>query len=816
MFCTHARSRRSSLCSITRIVLCSVSAALILVLVELPVAAQATGTTRTTGTTATVSGVVRDTSGGVVADAGIEAVVAGTIVAATTSGADGRYQLQLPAHVGTAIHIRRRGFADQIVELPGSAGPIRRDVTLQIGGVSDTLVVTATRSPESRATTTQSVSVATREDIAALGSSSLADVLRFVPAVNIEGTGREGAMTSMFARGGESDYNLVLIDGVRVNQSGGAFDFGRISAAEIERVEVVRGAQSSLWGSDAMGSVVQIFTRRAGAAGNNAAPRAIGAFEGGSFGTWRGDVGVAGGAQGRLDYHAGVSARKSDGAFAEVLPEDDRFEQTSFNAGVGIALGPRASLRTGLRYSDGEARNVGPITYGSRDTGGVYDSQDLSWHLDGSHAVGARYTGTASFNYFRYDSVSSDTIGDATIGTYVILEGTPNAIFPKGSRLVRVIDRTEFLALAAGGALPAPGQFLASRTSSDFPFESESAFRRPAFRYQGDYVWGGGHRLSAGYDWERETNPLEEGYSLDNNAFFVQQQANIGARWFGTVGGRVDSKESYDTFFSPKLSAGGFLLPFQDGRVSSIKVFGNIGTGIKSPTFYERFGGLYADPSPDLAVERARTSDVGVEATFADQRVRTSIVYFDNDYTDQVAYTGGFVGDGRPEYINIDGSEAHGWELELGLQRQIAGLTASASYALVDHQVVTNISTSQQFQPGQPLLRRPTHAGAIRAAYLRGPVTVNFTLRVVGQRHDNSFLFLQSVPNAERPTSFGTDITVNPGYAVAGLGVDVRLHNRLTVFLRSDNIGDTEYESVLGYPGLPRAVVIGARFTVGN
>ena len=810
MFCTHARSRRCSLCSIGPVVLCIVSAVLMLTLAERTLAAQAAASP---ATTATVSGVVRDPSGGVVADAGIEAIVAGTIAASTTSGADGRYQLRLPAHVGAAIHIRRRGFADQIVEIPGSASPISRDVTLQVGGVSDTLVVTATRGPETRATTTQSVSVATREDIAALGSTSLADVLRFVPAVNIESTGREGALTSMFARGGESDYNLVLIDGVRVNQSGGAFDFGRISAAEIDRVEVVRGAQSSLWGSDAMGAVVQIFTRRAGAFD---APRASGAFEGGSFGTWRGDLGVAGGAQGRVDYHMGASARRSDGAFAEILPENDRFQHTSFNAGVGIALGPRASLRTGLRYSDGEARNVGPITYGSRDTGGVYDSQDLSWHLDGSHAIGARYSGTASVHYFHYDSVSSDTIGDATIGTYVILEGTPNAIFPKGSRLVRVIDRTEFLALAAGGALPAPGQFLASRSSSDFPFESESAFRRPAFRYQGNYTWGGGHRLSAGYDWERETNPLEESSSLDNNAFFVQQQVSIGERWFGTVGGRLDSKESYDTFFSPKLSAGGFLLPFQAGRVSSVKVFGNIGRGIKSPTFYERFGGLYADPSPDLAVERARTSDVGVEATFADQRVRTSIVYFDNDYTNQVAYTGGFVGDGRPEYINIDGSEAHGWELELGLQRPIARITASASYALVEHQVVTNISTSQQFQSGQPLLRRPTHSGAIRAAYQRGPMTINMNLRVVGQRHDNSFLFLQSVANVERPATFGTDITVNPGYAVAGLGLDVRVHDRLTVFLRGDNIGDAEYENVLGYPGLPRAVVIGARFNIGN
>ena len=181
-----------------------------------------------------------------------------------------------------------------------------------------------------------------------------------------------------------------------------------------------------------------------------------------------------------------------------------------------------------------------------------------------------------------------------------------------------------------------------------------------------------------------------------------------------------------------------------------------------------------------------------------------------------MAYTGGFVGDGKPEYINIDGSEAHGWELELALQRPIGGLTASASYALVDSEVVTTISTSQQFQPGQPLLRRPRNSGAVRAAYALGRATINFNMRMVGQRHDNSFLFLSTVPNAERPTSFTTDITVNPGYVVAGLGVDFRFHDRLTAFVRGDNIGDSEYESVLGYPGLPRAVVIGARFNVAH
>ena len=328
-------------------------------------------------------------------------------------------------------------------------------------------------------------------------------------------------------------------------------------------------------------------------------------------------------------------------------------------------------------------------------------------------------------------------------------------------------------------------------------------------------AWATGQRLSVGYEWERETNPLVDVQDLENNAFFVQQHFSVKDQWFVTVGARADSKEGYDSFFSPKLSAGGFLRPFTTGAVSSVKVFGNLGKGIKSPTLSERFGGSFADPSPDLKVEQARTADLGIEATFASQRLRGAITYFDNDYTDQVAFRSGVAGDGIPEFINIDGSEAHGWELGVGLQRPVAGFKALGSYSFVDNQVVTNQSTSQQFQPGQPLLRRPKHSGSLRATYSVNRLTVDFNARFVGNRHDNSFLSLRTVPNAARPTAITTDITVNPGYTIMGLGIGVEAHKALSLFLRVDNLADTAWDSALGYPGLPRAVVVGARFNVG-
>ena len=759
-----------------------------------------------------VQGVVSDTSGAVVSGATVTAVVAGRAVSRAITSSDGAYRVDVPAGVPIELRVRREGFADQVVALAGAAQLFTQHITLRVGGVSDTLVVTASRTPESRTKVTQSVTSFTRAEMEALGAASLADVVRFVPGVNVESIGREGAVTSMFTRGGESDYNLVLIDGVRVNQSGGVFDFSRINAAEIERVEVVRGAQSSLWGSDAMGSVVQIFTRRAGAADR---PQVVAATEGGSFGVFRGDARLMGGASGRVDYSAGVSRRQSAGAFQDLLPEDDTFEQNAVDTSLGATLSDRLALRGGLRSTTADGKSVGALAYGARNTGGAYNTRDLSGHLDLSHSLGARLSGTASFNYFRYKSESADTIADPAFFTYAILEGTPNAIFPNGSRLVRLLGAAEFNALVAAGATPAAGQFLASRQTSNFPFTSKSEFDRPAFRYQADYDWSG-QRFSAGYEWEREINALSEDVRLDNQSFFVQQQFSARDRWFATMGGRLDSKEGADTFFSPKLSAGGYLVPFKNGVVSSVKVFGNAGQGIKSPSLSERFGGSFTDPAPDLKVEQARTGDVGVEATFANQRYRGLVTYFNNAYTDQIAYRGGVKGDGVAEYINIDGSKAEGWELEWALQRPVAGLTASASYTYVDHRVVTNVSTSQQFQPGQPLLRRPKNSGNVRASWVSGRVSVNASARMVGDRHDNSFLSLRTVPNAARPTPITTDITVNPGYTVMSLGVDVRAHALVTLYLRGENVADQSYESVLGYPAMPRSVVAGVRFHFGG
>ena len=759
-----------------------------------------------------VTGTVTDSSGGVLPGTAIEALRGLRTVAATTTAEDGRYRLDLPAEGADRVTARLDGFTAGNADL-SAAGRVTADFQLAIAPLRATVVVTASRTAEERGSVMESHAVFTAEEIRTLGSSSVADVLQHVPGLSVAATGREGSLTALYSRGGESDYNHVLIDGVRVNAAGGDYDFGRISAAEIERLEVVRGAQSALYGSDAIGSVIQIFTKRGSP---ESGPRLAGSVEGGSFGTSRGDLRLLGGARRRLDYQLGVTYRGTDGAFGNRLAEPDRFDQTAVNANAGAILGDSTRLRTGIRYSDARANSVGPIAYAAGDTGTSYDTDDLTWHVDLDQRLSSRVDHAATVSYVRSGRRSTDAIGDPRQVVHALLAGEPGALYPAGTRLVRLLDPPAFDALAADPGGLAAGQFLARSgpfSGYDYPFTFETEFRRPSVRYQMNATWLDNQVLSAGYDYYRETNALDELQRVANHSWFVQQQLDVADAWFVTAGARIDDNAHYGTAVNPKLSAGGYPLPFRSGALSSVRLSANIGRGIKNPSFSQLFGSQWVDGDLSLQPEQAVTIDAGAELTFDDQRWLARITWFANDYTDQIAYAPslGFGGDGIADYVNIDGSRAAGLELEAGLQRPIGGLTASASYALVDTEVVTNVNTSEQFQPGQPLLRRPRHSGSARLDYARGRGSLHLNVRVAGDRHDSAFLGLQRLSDG-RPV----DVTVNPGYVLLGVGGQLRVRSDLTLFLRIENLTDEAYESALGYPGLPRAVVAGGRFDIGR
>ena len=764
-----------------------------------------------------LSGTVTDTSAAALPGATVQAIRGNRATADTKTLPDGTYRLQLPAAGAYRVVAQIEGFAASAVSLEVSANATQ-SFQLEVAPLNDTVVVTASRTPESRATVTESLSIFTADDIQALGSPSLAEVVQQIPGLNIASPGREGSMASLFSRGGESDYNHVLIDGVRANVSGGQFDFSRISATEIERIEVVRGAQSALYGSDAIGSVVQIFTKRGSP---TAPPRVSGSFEGGTFSSVRSDLRLLGGAQQRIDYQLGAAYRGSDGAFRNQLPDGDRFDQSSIDGSFGAILGDKIRLRAAGRYSNARGRAVGPIVYGPGDAGTQADNQDYSGHVNFDQMVNPWFNHSAVITHFRNDQVSNDEITDPSYNVFAVLAGEPGALFPDSPRLVRLVDPTTFHTLVADPARLDAGQFLASTPYgvSDWPFSFASEFRRNTFKYQTNLTWLDNQVLSAGYEYAREEDSLLKrnatapGFRIEGHAYFAQQQFVFASQWYATTGVRVDDNSRFGTQASPKISVGGYPLAITSGAVSSVKVFANFGKGVKNPTFAELFGSAWVDGNAALTPERAITMDAGAEITFDAQRWLGRATWFDNEYTDQVAfqYSAGWGGDGIPDFLNIAGSEAWGVELEGGLQRPIGGVTAMTSYAYVDTAVVATTSTSEQFKPGQPLLRRPKHSGTVRVNYVHGPGSVHLNIRLTGNRHDAAFLGL-----SRQSDGVPVDITVNSGYTIVSLGGQYRLNNELTLFLRADNLTDELYQSILGYPGLPRTLVVGGRFYLGK
>jgi outer membrane cobalamin receptor len=761
-----------------------------------------------------ISGTIRDSSSAVVAGATVEVFAGHDLVGRVTTDATGRYRAPLRPRTENRVVVAKEGFSTQTLALEVDQAPLARDIMLAIEPYGDAVVVTASGTAMRRSTANESIAVFDQGQVRAMGANSLADVVRAVPGLNIESTGREGSLASLFTRGGESDYNMVMIDGVRANISGGRFNFSRISAGEIDRVEVVRGAQSSLYGSAAIGAVVHVVTRRADP---NAPPRLTGNLEAGSFNARRGQVSLLGGALKRFDYKAGASYRASDGAFKDLLPEPDRYQQVTFDGGAGVTLPAAARLRLAGRYSDANGRSVGPIVYGSRDTGTRFDSRDRQISGTYQQPIGSSFEQTATVAYFDSESVSVDDVVDPAYFLYAILEGRTGARFPDSPRLVRLIDRTTYQSLLTQ-TLPT-GQYLVSTPTgvSDSRFSSRTPFRRHAIDYRADVTWGGGQVLSAGYEYERERNPARESWLISNHAYFAQQQFKVHDRWFMTLGARLDDNTRFGREASPKASVGGLLIPYTAGRLSSLRAYANVGRGIKNPVFDELFGTAFADGNPALHPERARTVDGGVEATFANQRVLARVTYFDNSFQDQVAFLSTGPGlDGRPDYVNIEGSKAHGWEIELGLQRPLAGVTASIGYALVDTGVTATVSTSDQFQPGQPLLRRPKNSIVGQARYANGRLAAALTSRWIGERHDSAFMPLRTVPEPGFPTGRAANITVNPAYAWFGATAEYRLHPAVSVYLAIDNLADKAYESALGYPGQPRSVVAGTRWDLSR
>jgi outer membrane cobalamin receptor len=640
------------------------------------------------------------------------------------------------------------------------AGGSHVDLVLAPAPVSERVVVSATRGEATLSTIGVAADVIDRERIDERAAPSLLPLLQEVPGVATARAGETGLQASVFLRGGESRYARVLVDGVPVNQPGGAFDFGTALPFELERVEVVRGAASSLYGTDALAGVVSLETRRA-RPGESPSLRAEG--EGGSL-AWRRWLGATSGARGPFDWNAGVQRLTTDNQ-----EPNSRFEQTAAALSAGLRLGAKTDARAVVRLEDSTTGTPGPTAFGRPDLDASFERKDLVASATVRRA-GARLAQRLSVGYARTDQLSLDPVDS---GPWV----------PEWN--------------GTTGAFP----------FSDFPnaagFQNRTA--RLAAGYQADLPLGARHLLTAGGEVEHETGELGDraGDLLrperTNLGLYVQDRVLLGRRAYLTVGGRVERNGSYGTHAVPRAA----LAVRLHGGDDATTLRASAGMGVKEPSFLESFGeSFFAKGNPDLDPERSTTFDLGVEQRLFGSRLRASVTAFHHEYRNQIAYTIVDYDTFEGTYVNLARTRARGVEAALEA-RPTKPLHLLGQYTYLDGRILESPSDFDPvYAAGEPLLRRPQHQGSLSAWVSFPRWSAGATLVRVGERADSDFV--------------GLGLTRAEAYTRLDARARLRVAGPVEAFAEAENLLDARYQEVLGYPALGRSLRAGVRVGLGG
>jgi outer membrane cobalamin receptor len=641
-----------------------------------------------------------------------------------------------------------------------ASGAARLDLVLAPAPVSERVVVSATRSEATLSSLGVAADVLDREHIESRAAPSLLPLLQEVPGVATARAGQTGLQASVFVRGGESRYARVLVDGVPVNQPGGSFDFGTVLPFELERVEVVRGAASSLYGSDALAGVVALSTRRA-RPGERPSLRAEG--EGGSS-SWQRWLGATSGARGRFDWNAGGQWLATDNQ-----EPNSRFEQASAALSAGVALDARTEARVVLRFDDGETGTPGPTAFGRPDLDASFERRDVVASASLRRA-GPRLSQRLSLGWARTDQLSKNPVDsgpwvpewDGAVGSFPLFDFPDEAGF-----------RNRTARLAAGG--------------------------------QADLAVGARHLVTAGAEVEHETGEMGN-LSAEmlrpertNLGVYLQDRVLLGSRAYLTVGGRVERNGSYGTHAVPRAALAVRLRGTEDATT----LRASAGMGIKEPSFLESYGEFFfALGNPDLDPERSTTFDLGVEQRLFRSRLRASLTAFHHDYRDQIVWTVVDWETYEGTYVNLAHTRARG--VELAVEAQPFGpLRLLGQYTYLDGEILESPSDFDPvYAAGEPLLRRPKHQGSLSARLSFPRWSAGATLVRVGERADSDFV--------------GLGLTRNPAYTRLDARLRVRVAGPVEAFLAGENLLDAEYQEVLGYPALGRSVRAGLRLALGG
>ena len=642
-------------------------------------------------------------------------------------------------------------------------------VQLRLATASETVVVTATRSPTPAEETGASISTLENGQLETLRPVAADDAIRFLPGAVVNTSGQRGGLSSLFVRGGNSNYNKVIVDGVSVTEAGGAIDLGTLSLAEANRVEFLRGAQSTLYGSDALSSVVQVWTRT----GSTPVPELSFGADAGNYATENGYASLAG-SRGRFDYNLFGNQFVTSGQ-----GPNDHYSNSLEGANLGFALNQQVSMRLRLRHDDSvtglpgawnfngqNVFNIGGTTYVlTPDLGGRAHKNDLIASFELAVKTGSNWTHRfTGFEYNLRDS-SSD-----------------NGISPENTPFGPI--NTPFLALVN--------------------------INRAGFDYQGDYVERSWAHTTVGYEFEDENGSVNDPIPADfasggrglrlNDAVYVQQALVLG-RLSVIAGGRFVHNTTFGNVGVPRVALG--FQALRGGHIfSGTRFNASFATGIVEPRFEETFvSSAFQLPNLHLKAERNRALEAGFQQNLLGRFVFVAN-YFNNLFHDQIEFVTVNPNTFQGEYVNLEKSLAHGAEAELQ-SRLTPRLSWNTSYTYTSTQIL--LAPAGSFPPnaqGDPLLRRPRHSATTLLTYLGSRWGGNLAGSFVGPRPDSDFE--------------GFNINHTPGYFLLNVGGWYKVNPRITVYANVENVLNHFYEEATGFPSLRASFRAGMRFRVGG
>ena len=645
-----------------------------------------------------------------------------------------------------------------------------REIQLQLAPVQENVVVTPNRIETPASLVGSTTTVITKDEIDARQEAVVGDLLQTVPGLTTNRSGGYGAVTSLFTRGGESNYTKVLLDGIPLNEPGGAFDFSSFATTNLNRIEVVRGPQSTLFGSDAMTGVVQLFSEHGESEGSR--PRFTLNADSGNFATVNAGVDLAGATRG-FDYDAfwsrfSTNNRSVNADFADSI--------------IGGNFGWALSKTTKVRW----------ISRGDRSFVGTPGQVAFQPAIDDA------------FTHRR----------DLYTGFSVTNQTTENW----SQRLTYTFDRSRRVSLDFGldpPFLPAFGASVAPFEFSDFPDDFVSDTRRHQLDYQSDIVVGSGtrnwgqHIFTLAFSADKEIGAIGDRFSgpdatthrgLHDFGGVFQYQAIIG-RLVLSNGFRVEDHSLFKRTVNPRASAA-YLLRQGGGNLGATKLKFNFGLGFKEPSLVELFSpDQFFHGDPRLRPERNRSFDFGVEQRFLNDRTKVEINWFDNRFRDLVEFETTNFQTFAGRYFNVDAAKANGAEV-LVETALVSGLKLTASYTYLNSLITQSSPLVESvFQKGNTLLRRPRHSGSAGAVWNWRKLITSATLSYVGRRFDSDFEDLTPPLTSDAP------------YTRLDLAWTYRVSKRFSYTGAITNATDRRYMESLGFPALPIAFRTGGRFT---